>query len=63
MFLGHAFAVAEPSRDEVAGKLHRQFGLTRASQVEPRAGPRDESHSLEDLAELRSEIDRPPIVG
>ena len=48
VFLGDPFAVAQPSGDDVTRKRLRQFGLTRASQVVPRAGPCDESRSLDD---------------
>ena len=60
VFLGDAFAVAEPSRDDVTRKGLGQFGLAGASQVVPHSGPRDQSCPLDDLAKPRSEVDRSP---
>ena len=51
VLLGNSLAVAEPSRDDVTRERLRQFRLTRASEVLPRARPCDQSRSLDDLAE------------
>ena len=63
VLLRDPFAVAQPCRDDMTRKRLRQFGLTRASQVVPRAGSCDESRPLDDLAEHRPEIHRPPVTG
>ena len=57
VLLGDPFAVAEPSCDNVAREGLRQFCLTGASQVVPCSGPCDQSRSLDDLAELRPDVD------